>query len=375
MDSPAKHPLKASNLQRAWKCPAAPWMETQIPDEDSEPAQEGRKLHAAVVRAAMGRGDWEIGLDHGQRGLVRACTWFLKDLMPNDNARTEYELKIPVNGVAGKPLLERNAILDVLVIDETNAHCIVVDWKFGRKEPNTDAAHDLQLLCYAVAVHSFKPEVKSVSVFRFHPRQYEKRETSVTYSQDWEAHEDTIRAIAEMSTPDAPLVPGSPQCEDCRAKPICPAFNQQTRDLERAIPKSLPPDLTPADMARLLEWVEPLKAAGKMLDQVTTLARAAVEQGVVIRNREGHLLTLKDGKIRRKIADPAAARKNLAAILDDETLNQISSICVGAGEIAYRKASGLKGKGAKEGFERCLGSALARVPDQKKLVWTKEETP
>jgi hypothetical protein len=149
---------------------------------------------------------------------------------------------------------------DLIVRDGEDVH--VVDWKFGRAEVEP-AQDNLQLAAYAVmarkgfkvdgsiVAHIVQPRLRVHTRYEFLPAQLIEAERQII----------GIRTIAECE--DAPLHPGSPQCDYCPGKVNCPALAQVAASSpQTALPAMAPEQLAAyADTARLArKWADAVDA-------------------------------------------------------------------------------------------------------------------
>lgn len=356
-------PFRPSNLQRAAACPPSVWREQGMPDlGDSEIAEEGTNLHAAVERAFR-RGDYG-GLGDQHRYAVRSCVELLeKHTRGVDPSAIFFEHELPVENHWGEPLFDRTAHMDVLIFQNPRL-ADLVDWKFGYRVPPYSAAQDLQGLAYAVAVRNFYDGIDSVGFNRFHPRLWdEDRLSGVLYSGQvdyWASLADVIKRIVLASHPGAHAHPGCAQCFYCNAKATCAEFKAW------AEPKELQPmdcrELSPHRLGELLEYKERVALLNSMMADIEEVAKAALAQGVAIPG-----WGLKDGKQRREIPDYTAGREKLSEKMPADALDAATKFSVPDLEAAFKAVTGLKGKKASEAFEGALDGLLVKKQDAPSL--------
>ncbi len=361
-----KRPFRASAMQRAWLCPPAPWREAAMPETPAGPAAaEGTMLHAAVVRAYR-HGDYS-GLEDEQRGAVRACVRFLEsvaqDALPEGLVLEE---PTEVLGHDLDPIIDREVTPDVVVF-KPGGLAVVVDWKFGRAEPQFEAGRDLQLLTYAIAVRNGYEDISRVHVYRFHPRLWdERRETCVAYEGDaayWIDREQVLRRIVADSTPDAPARPGTAQCRYCKAKLVCEEFKQWAEPAPGELPAPVNESLTPVQLSRILAYRERLKLLTSMMSDAEELTKKALAQGIDVPG-----WTLKQGSGSRQITDLLAAKRALSPHLPPEAFDSACKVSVTTLEKVFKSATGMKGKAASEAFGSSLAGLIEMKPSAPSLA-------
>ncbi|MCE5229040.1 PD-(D/E)XK nuclease family protein [bacterium] len=358
-----QNPLRASNLQRAWLCPPSVWRESEMPEmEAGAAAEEGRMLHAAVVRAWK-RGDF-TGLDDEQRGAVAGCVRFLNEKA--EGALQDLiilEQTIPVLDSDSQPLVEREVTPDVVIL-RGGGLALVIDWKTGRGAPQFDAGHDLQLLTYAIAVrnHYTSAKITRVHVFRFHPRLWdENRETSVSYGgsdDDWHQREGILSEIILQSQPDANAVPGAAQCQYCKAKMICEEFRAWSEPDPSTLPAPVNTALTPAKLGQILQYRDRLKLLDKMMSDAEDMAKQAIGQGIEIVSPDGTRWGLKEGSPTRTISDLSRARAAMLPHIPSDAFDSACKVSITSLEKVFKTATRLKGKAAAEAFASTMDGAI-----------------
>lgn len=164
------HPHSPSALERQEKCPGSFQMCNGFTLPDSDDAEEGTRLHAAVVPGAPREG---LSLEDAER--VGICDTFVSDLVDTyPDAKVYHEIAMPL--VDGFEVLSEGTA-DLVVDVEALDLVIVADWKFGRK-PVTAAEDNLQVKTYGTMglqkyrrrtaqVHVVQPTIRSSSFATF----------------------------------------------------------------------------------------------------------------------------------------------------------------------------------------------------------------
>lgn len=369
-------PLRASNLNRAWRCPPAPWREAEMPEEAGEHAarDEGALLHWHVERdGSFEAATKQPRLTPEQERVVGDCVKFGDDILNEFTGGYGAELYQEKQLLV--PGLGRKCKADWLLLVQSQA--VVIDWKMGRAIPEIDASRDLQLWAYAlgaryVAWSRSKLWLDKVTVYRFHPRLWdENRCTSAVFEGEFGKYEATLRQIVERSQPEAAAEPGPMQCQYCKAKVACPEFEAWTSEGTTAL-VAINEALPASRLGEVLQWGEQLKAANAVMKAAKAHAIAALEAGVEITSPDGTRWELKEGVTKRSIPDALEARKVLAHLLPQEAIDSCASLRVTDLQTAFKAATGLKGKAASIEFEAALGDLLVRKQNAPTVVAMKE---
>jgi hypothetical protein len=283
--------FRPSNLFRYDSCPGW-WRVAAPPAGDSTDAQEGQMLHREMAVHADGV-DWAYRLTPEHRGL---CEWAWGEVS---------EFATPSTSVAETMLfwdeLGMQGTADLIVRDGEDLH--VIDWKFGRAEVE-DAQDNLQLAAYAVMaskgfrvdgaiiVHIVQPRLRVHTQHAFNPAQLAEAERQII----------GIKTIAECE--DAPLRPGSPQCDWCPAKANCPALAQVAASSPQTALPAMPPE-------QLANYADTARLARKWADAVDAELKRRLLTGEVI---PGYRL---QGRKERELVSIAAAFRQLGLPADE----------------------------------------------------------
>lgn len=356
-------PFRASGLQRAWLCPVAPWREQGLPDNVSDEAEEGTRLHDAVRKAYLFGDMSHLSDDH--RWIVTDCCTFIRSLAGDDAVLFEAEMDLL--DASGEKIIENPVHADVVIFKHGGV-AVVIDFKMGRLGLDFTAEKDLQLLSYAVAVRNNYVGIQTVNVYRYHPRLYdERRQTCVAYSgldADWFHRENVLKTIVRDSKPLAKAVPGETQCRYCKAKANCPDFHEWS--VPAVLDTALPTSLTPSQAAGIYSRYAPkLALFTKMMEYLETYIRDSLVAGIDI---DGY--ALKPGSDRREITDVVLARRRLKDHMPGEALDGCTKMSIGALEKAFKACTGLKGRQAESVLNDLLSGTVTIKTSAPSLVRT-----
>lgn len=255
-------------------------MEAGLPDEDSEQSREGTLLHSYDANPELMR---EV-LKPFQRDLLRISGELDEQIFERAYDQFAIDSREPFEGGREQELWVHDAEGRELI----PGHCdlwrywprvrllAIADKKFGYKVV-TPAAANPQLRVYAIG-GAEKWDADNVVVGVTQPRlPYEERLTMAAYSRN-----DIDRARKELEwilltsrQPDAPLVAGDDQCRYCKAKLLCPAYNEKYSALKVAEERTLD-ECTDDQLDRILLAIS---FAHYIEDQAREVARARVKAG------------------------------------------------------------------------------------------------
>lgn len=253
------HVFSPSRLQRYSVCPGAFRMEDGIAEEAGEAAQEGTRLHEAVAKADV------RGLDGEQAEAVTSCIEFLSTLVDGDESAVVHtEQPVEIRNAEGEILT--TGTCDAVVV-HGDGRLQIVDWKFGRN-PVEEVSRNLQLAAYAAGAlqkyggdscecHVFQPRIKGHSFY--------------TFSRLWAIIENIGRVIARCNETRMVLNP-SDQCQYCKGRGRCPAFQAQFTAVARREP------VLPEDPDKLAELYEKSKLVEKFCKDIKSAVEKRIEE-------------------------------------------------------------------------------------------------
>jgi hypothetical protein len=199
----------------------------------------------------------------------------------------------------------------------------------------------------AVLVKHRFPTLKKIYVAIIAPRSIGT--TLACYDEEGlaAATEEVLELVAEISKEHAPRTPAPEACKYCPAKAVCPEVGEKAI----ALPDhSHPPALTNEKLGQLLISAEYIE------DYIVALraeAKSRITLGVRVPG-----WTTKEGRTTRAIADATAAYNLVADMMSPEDFAGACKVSVPSLEKAYAKATGMKGKAAKESFEATIAPVL-----------------
>jgi hypothetical protein len=211
-----------SNLRRRYLCPGSGRMEAGVPDEDSTDANRGKLLHKYWANPEYDR----AFLSNYERDLLVTTDSLMDEVLARllfpATASLEHERRLSTldDRMDGQP--DR-----VYYWQELHA-ALVADLKSGFMGEES-ADENLQLRGYALLVGDNYKKLERIFVALLQPKR--PRSEKITLAEygllDIVRSRKQIYGIIEASEkPDAPLVAGEEQCRFCRAKLICPAFQE-----------------------------------------------------------------------------------------------------------------------------------------------------
>jgi len=352
-----------SNLHRRVRCPGSHAAELGLPEQNSEYAEEGTRLHAGLDPQFFATTDYA----DKELELIASTKEIFAEVIERTVAAMAIPPDAPFTEGYERELRVRSKLRTVMV-----GHCdhwryypdqkvlVITDAKFGFIEV-TPAPLNLQLRAYAV-MGSQEWDVEHAVVAIAQPRagmiddaekltiaQYDRADLDLAHAQilEWEC---------EWLKPFAPRVPSEDACRYCKAKLLCNQYAERMGSLKGDVVAGIA-DL-PEDRFAML--FEALKIAAKADTQKAILAEARV------RVAEGRLpgYRLKPNAARRSITDNAKAsailRDGLAFTQDE--IAEASSLSLGEAMTVLRRK--VKFKNEAEAT-KCLRDALATVIELK----------
>lgn len=344
----------ASSMERYALCPGSWAAEQGIPDETSEDATTGNRIHAWLAGETVAPPLTADETSVAEKCRAQEDLW-LSTVLPHRDEMIREQRYWMGDAWSGKP--------DLVAIDSIMGEALVIDYKTGRGDV-TAAEGNLQLRALAVLVHE-KHWCTKVTVAIIQP--LAGAPSVCEYS-----HDDLIRARAEISAiidrinaPNAPRVPSTEACKYCKAKPYCPEAREQAVALPvTAIPAGTTPDAIAATLTSqtLAEFLERADFASRVIDACKSEAKRRLESGDAIPG-----WTLKPGFERETITDPTTIYNRAAAVgVNSEAFMACVSITKGKLKDALKTATGEKGKA----LEARMDSLLAGCVESKQSAAT-----
>lgn len=212
----------ASGMQRLVLCPGSWLAEKAYPEESSEAAEAGTRLHKHMEEGTLPEDAAEAEAVEWCRVQERALVE--KYVAPEGGETVLRELR----------WWERDRRFSgqqdvVYVLGEI---ALILDYKFGRV-PVPVAADNLQLAGAGLLAFDNLPGVKVVFCGILQPLASRQEPRLVRYNRVAEAHLRgyLVRAIDAAEQPEARRVPGEVQCRYCKAKVDCPACMVMVRSV------------------------------------------------------------------------------------------------------------------------------------------------
>jgi len=321
---PSKHAMLSPSGAHRWMLctPSAKW-ESELPDSTSEYAEEGtvahslceaklryllNKDHAAYIAAVepITESKWySAAMESYTDQYAQAVQAFLDEaLLAGDDPHLYIEVQLNLE----KWIPGGFGTSDAVILTSDTIH--VIDFKFG-KGVVVSAANNPQMRCYALGAYDEFEAIEDFSKVRMtiiQPRvdNISTEEISVSELLTWGA--DKLRpAAAKAYRGEGFFEPSDEACRFCRAKYLC-AYNAE-RHLQNYTlnkQKGEPAELTPADTANILNFVDDMvKWANGLKEYAETQAvSGAVEY-------PGYKVVA--GRSNRKIDDTAKATEKLLA--------------------------------------------------------------
>jgi hypothetical protein len=282
----------ASSMERYMLCPGSYAAEQGQPDETSEDAESGNRIHAALAGETV-----TPPLTDDEERTMEACRSqadaLLDAIIPH---RDEIILERRYwwgEQWSGKP--------DVVAIDTLQAHALVLDYKTGRGEV-ASAEGNMQLRALAVLVALEHP-LEKVTVAIVQPLAGEASTCSYDARHLKQARHQICSIIDAIHQPDATRRPSAKACKYCKAKAACPEAREASVVLPLAnIPEGATASAIAATLTgeTLAEFLRRAEFATKVIDACRDEAKRRLEEGEVVPG-----WTLKPGSVRESITEPA----------------------------------------------------------------------
>lgn len=347
----------ASSMERYQLCPGSWRAEQGQPDETTEDAETGNRIHAALAGEVV-----TPPMTDDEERVFEMCKVQAEALIQNtlgDGSRRtleEREWSLDERW-SGKP--------DVVAFNARGTHALVIDYKTGRGDV-ADATGNMQLRALAVLVADqcwadrvtvaiVQPLAGPVSVCNYN-------------STDLDRARSEINGIIDaINKPDAPRIPSAKACQYCKAKGVCPEAQKLAADAPLAVSRDgRKLSISPERMAEFLEQVPAIEA---VVEAVKAKAKRMLEADP--ESVPGW--KLKPGAERESITDPTTVF-NRASFLGVNAEAFMACVQVANGKLkdAVKLATGDKGKTLDVHLEYVLAGCTETKATAPSLVKIKE---
>jgi len=344
----------ASSMERYMLCPGSYAAEQGQPDETSEDAESGNRIHAVLAGETV-----TPSLADDEERTMEACQSqaqaLLDAIVPHRDQLILERRYWRANQWSGKP--------DVAAIDSIFAEGLVIDYKTGRCEV-ASAEGNMQLRALAVLV-SMEHGLDKVTVAIVQPLAG-SASVCVYEAEDLrKARIEVLAILTAIHQPDAPRQPSAKACKYCKAKAVCP----EAIAMAEAAPLAVSRDgntlvITPERMAEFLAQIPAIEA-------VVEAVRAKAKRMLEVDPQSGPGWTLKPGSVRESITNPATVfGRFIAAGGTQEAFMPCVSVTKTKLKDAVKAVTGAKGKALDAQIETMLDGcteAKASAPSLVKL--------
>lgn len=349
---PRRHWTSASNAQADELCPGRFMAQIGIAENTSAVATFGNELHAAfggedVDLSVSQTRIWEIAEEICEEAVARVFDF---DVVPK-----VFKEKRLWTSIGNK--YEHSGQCDRIYL--AKHHAIIVDLKSLRGEVPI-APENLQLRDEATLLFLSNRKIKHISVFICQPLVTRVPVICLYTRADHflKMFEELAARVYESHDPKAKRVPGSPQCDFCRARGTCaPAIKwMRTMPLQRAPSLMASVDrLKPEQLKEIWEKSGTILSIVKEVERRITLLTPLQLQSLGLRMGQGH--------IRRRINNPNELFSRLSKLgVKSEEFTRLCRIGIGDISDLVRKKTGLMSKN----LERKVDDLLSDISDTKR---------
>ena len=345
----------ASSMERYQLCPGSWNAEQGLPEETSEDAEIGNRIHAVLAGETV-----TPPLTDDEERTMEVCRSqaqaLLDAILPH---RDEMHLERRYwwgKEWSGKP--------DVVAVDCVFAEGLVIDYKTGRGDV-ASAEGNMQLRALAVLVAREHHLVK-VTVAIVQPLAGSVSVCTYESLDLCRADEELAGIIASIQKPDAPRRASSKACKYCKAKATCP----EALALAESAPLAVSRDgrelvISPERIAEFLGQVPAIEA---VVEAVKAKARRMLEAGETVPG-----WTLKPGAERETITDPTTVFNRAAAAgVNSEAFMACVSVTKGKLKDAVKLATSEKGRTLDARMETILAGCTETKAAAPSLAKVKE---
>jgi len=327
----------ASGIERLAACPASFQREKGLPEINSDDADRGTVIHAAIAAILKQEYVSDDATD-ADAELAEQCVALWRQWKENFPGKDHVEERLWLRAPAGPATVVREIIcsarLDVFAVDRDVA--ILMDFKTGRN-PVEPPQTNLQLRTQAVILAA-NHQLDEVEVAIGQPLAAQPLRTcKYDRSEIIRATMELLNILAKARDPNAAAQPGL-HCEYCRAKTQC----QECLGLH--LPMFMPPvTLSSLPVSHLVTLLERAVVAEKLCAEIKAVARQRLQTGEEIPG-----WTLHPGRVTRHVVDATALFDRFQKLKPEDAYERfLACIKVGLGNFkkAVGEVTGLKGKG------------------------------
>lgn len=310
-----------SVLKRRLNCPGSLTLEAVMPDNKSESASMGTRLHKLLEKDVWEEKDLEGLTEYHLAALERARHFRETLKIPSDYV-SHRELEIDLSWI--HPLIEKGHVDEVFVKQYDRA--ILIDWKFFFQKKLDPAETNTQMICYAAGVcREFEVEEVEVHLFMPHVNAW----STATFKRQWlMTSARLICGRIAQNELNKFAFSGGDHCEYCKAMSICPVYLHAAlseKDASKESALNHPVNLTP----KLLETAEMLSDWSGALKKYafTLLAAGKKIPGWGLIQGEGHRKWIDVGKAGKELTKIAEEKKkDTESLYDPRSLKSPSEI-------------------------------------------------
>jgi len=351
-NDPRKGLPSASSLERLHNCPGSWLASKDMPDESSDVAESGTRIHKALETKSM------AGLSADEEQTAQMCddqAWnVIADWSPNMTGTPHNEIRLGLTRIGGVVVVNDDSTADLVFTGQADLIVIdgkrglVLDYKTGRGEvASAEQNHQLRGLAVmaawvwrldSVRVAIVQPWAGPASV-----ADYDRQ--AIDQSRFWLLD---LQERVKLATPDH-LNPGA-WCHYCKAKAVCPALRSVALEPVEHMALTLPADDATARaalFARAMEMTPQRLTALYRGLKLVGWYQAAIEGAMRKRVEEGEVpgFRMKPGQIREKITDVGKVWAKCEGLgVKAEAFTGACSVTKDALKTLLRDATGAKGK-------------------------------
>ena len=288
----------ASGMRRIALCPGSWLAERAYPEETSEAAEAGTRLHKHMELGTIPDDAEEAEAVEWCRTQERLLVEKYVAPMGADRVLREMRWWSAGGSFSGQG--------DVVYVHDGCA--LVIDYKFGRV-PVPAASSNQQLAALADLAFENLEGIKVVFCAILQPFASRQEPRVVRYMENVfpKLHKYLTGLVADAESPGARLVPGEEQCRYCKARAACPACNTLVARETQVDVATAWPDWTPEKKAEALRVAN---LAKKWAEAVERKAKSDLKDGFPIPG-----FSLGAGKTMFKVTDTQGAFGQLSTLI------------------------------------------------------------